>query len=209
VGEAASLVLIHGAGSGPEVFDSWPEAFPGARVAAVDLQVGLDVGRASMDDYADRLVEAAGALPRPMALCGWSMGGLVALMAAGSLDPGAVVLLEPSPPAEVQGLHPEVGVRGGTFNPEDVYGDFPAGMRTRAESLRARADRKRGVSVPVLLCPSLVVCSSEFAADRGKVIAGLYGSKLLEFPELDHWGLVLDRNVRTVIVEFLQESMGL
>jgi pimeloyl-ACP methyl ester carboxylesterase len=209
VDEVDSLVLIHGAGTGPDVFDSWAQDFPGIRVAAVDLQEGLDVGRATMNDYADRLVAAAHELPRPMALCGWSMGGLVALMGARSLNPAAVVLLEPSPPAEAQGFHPEVEPIDGTFDPEDVYGQFPPGMNVRLESLRARADRKTGISVPNLLCPSLVVCSSEFAADRGQVIAYLYDSRLVEFPNLDHWGLVRNPKVREVIAQFLSDISSL
>lgn len=35
-----------------------------------------------MDDYAERVVGAALALPEPVATCGWSMGGLVVLQAA-------------------------------------------------------------------------------------------------------------------------------
>ena len=64
----ASLLLVHGAGSGPWIYDEWPASFPALRVAAVDLQEGIDVGRASMTDYAERVVAAARALPAPVAL---------------------------------------------------------------------------------------------------------------------------------------------
>ncbi|MDQ3915980.1 MAG: alpha/beta fold hydrolase, partial [Actinomycetota bacterium] len=87
----ASLVLVHGAGSGPWVFDAWvPPA--GLELVAVDLQEGLDVGSASMDDYSRVLVRRCERLPRPHALCGWSMGGLVAMMASEKVSPGALVL---------------------------------------------------------------------------------------------------------------------
>jgi pimeloyl-ACP methyl ester carboxylesterase len=197
-------VLIHGAGSGPEVFDAWPEHFPTIRVAAVDLHEGLDTPRASMHDYADQLVRATGGLPTPLALCGWSMGGLVALMAAGILDPTAVVLLEPSPPAEAQGFHPEIEPRDGTFDPQVVYGAFPPGARARPESLRARTERKRGISVPTLACPSLVVCGDDYPADRGHAVADLYEAELLEFHGLDHWDLVRDPRVREEVARFLR-----
>jgi len=51
-GVPSSLLLIHGAGSGPWVFEQWMTAFPEIEVAALDLQEGLDVERASMRHYA-------------------------------------------------------------------------------------------------------------------------------------------------------------
>src|SRR5437762_13618365 len=91
-----SLVLAHGSGSGPWVFDGWAEAFPGVTVAAPDLQEGLDVAHASMADFAAAIVAAAEGLPRPLALCGWSLGGLAAMMAAERVRPERLGLLEPS-----------------------------------------------------------------------------------------------------------------
>src|SRR5215210_6405961 len=70
-GPPASLLLVHGAGSGPWVFDGWAGDFPGVHVYAVELQAGVDVASASMTDYAARVVEAARELQRPVAICGW------------------------------------------------------------------------------------------------------------------------------------------
>jgi hypothetical protein len=50
-----------------------------------------------------------------------------------------------------------------------------------------------------LPCPSLVVFGRDFAEDRGRQLAVLYGSEQLSFPDVDHWGLVLDRRVREAI----------
>ena len=97
-----SLLLVHGAGSGPWVFDGWVEGFPHLRVVAPDLQQGLDVGGASMGDYTDRVVAEGRRLLKPLALCGWSMGGLVAMMAVPKLDPESLILIEASAPGEVQ-----------------------------------------------------------------------------------------------------------
>jgi pimeloyl-ACP methyl ester carboxylesterase len=198
-----SLVLVHGAGSGPWVFDGWVAAFPGIQVAAVDLQAGLDVASASMDDYADRVVAATEAAEQPVALCGWSMGGLVVLQAAVLVRPHSVVVIEPSPPAEIQGVEPGTGIELGTFDPEAVYGPFPAGMAARSESLPARAERKRGISVPSLRCRSLVISGSEFGEERGRCVAELYGSEWQRFPELNHWELVLTAEPRGAIARFL------
>lgn len=128
----ASLVLVHGAGSGPWVFEHWPEDCPGIEMCSVDLHAGLVVGRASMEDFATAVVKAASRLPGPVALCGWSMGGLVAMLASRSIEPEAIVLLEPSHSTEVCGLHPEVLLMGGTFDPEGALWEIPAGHASPA-----------------------------------------------------------------------------
>ncbi len=73
VGGDERLVLVHGATSGPWVFDRWPRAFPGYDVRVPDLQAGLDIAQARMTDYVDRVHGAAAG--RPSVVCGWSMGG--------------------------------------------------------------------------------------------------------------------------------------
>ncbi|HYY43585.1 MAG TPA: alpha/beta hydrolase [Actinomycetota bacterium] len=196
-------MLVHGAGSGPWIFEGWEAYFPGLEVKAVDLQAGLAVEDASMEDYAGNVVRACRSLSTPVSLCGWSMGGLVVLMAAADLKPHSVILIEPSPPAEIQGRPEEVTPRPGAFDPQQVYGPFPPGVPSRLESGLARAQRKRGISVPVLGCPSLVVCGRDCRDERGPAVARLYGSDLVELPALDHWGLVLQDEPRQEISSFL------
>jgi pimeloyl-ACP methyl ester carboxylesterase len=199
----ASLLLVHGAGSGPWIFDGWPQDFPGVGVQAVDLHEDLAVAQATMDDYVLRVLRVAVELPAPLSICGWSMGGLVAMLAAGRLPhpPQSLVLIESSPPAEVQGFRP-ADVERGTFDPESAYGPFPVGVRARPESLLARAERQRGISVPSLPCPSLVIYSDDFPDDRGRQLAALYGSQVCAFYGLDHWDLVRDKRVRQAISRF-------
>jgi pimeloyl-ACP methyl ester carboxylesterase len=199
----ASLLLIHGAGSGPWVFDGWDPAFPGVHVVAIDLQRDLDVRRATMQDYAGAVVAVAEGVRPPVALCGWSMGGLVALQAARAIRPHSVIVLEPSPPAEIQGFHADVELREGTFDPEEAYGPFPAGQRARPESLLARMERKRGISIPAIPSRSRVVYGDGFRDARGHRIAAIYGSEAAYLPGLGHWDLVLEPAVRLVIAQFL------
>src|ERR687884_1907011 len=175
----AGLLLAHGAGSGPWVFDGWGESFPELEVEAVDLQGGLNVAEAAMSNYAAVVVRAAEWLPRPVALCGWSSGGLAAMMAARQAEADFLILLEASTPGEVQGFDESVELRAGTFDPEETYGAFPPRMRARPESLLARAERKRGVSVPELPCPALVVSGYEFPEERGRALAAYYGAEPL------------------------------
>jgi pimeloyl-ACP methyl ester carboxylesterase len=208
----ASIVLVHGAGSGPWIYDTWVDSFPGLHCAAPDLQVGLDVSRASMDDYAARVAAAAVDCQPPVSLCGWSMGGLVAMLAALTLEPPphSLILIESSPPAEVQGLHPEINLEtvDGTFDPEVLYGPFPADVPARPESELARAERKRGISIPRLPCRSLVIYGDEFPDERGRQIAHRYGSGWRAFPGLSHWDLVRDQRAREAIATFLQVGEG-
>jgi pimeloyl-ACP methyl ester carboxylesterase len=202
----ASLLLVHGAGSGPWIFDDWYRWFPQLVVSAVDLQADVGAENANMADYARVVVEATKHLPEPVALCGWSMGGLVALLASHEVKPRCLLLIEPSPPVEVQGFNPDVALSPGVFDPEEVYGRFPAEQPGRAESSLARAERKRGISVPTVPCPSLVVSGSAFTEQRGRSIARLYGSGELSFPYVDHWGLVTDARVPEAIAQYLSRD---
>jgi pimeloyl-ACP methyl ester carboxylesterase len=201
VAGVTSLVLVHGAGSGPWVFDSWAPP-DGIETVAVDLQRGLDVATASMDDYARVLVRDCEALAGPLALCGWSMGGLVAMMAVRYVRPRALVLIEPSAPAEVQGTA-DVLEASGTFDPEAVYGTFPSRVAARPESERARADRKRGISVPSLPERSLVVFGDEFEHERGHALAAHYGVDSAHFPGLSHWDLLLSRKAQERVFAYV------
>jgi pimeloyl-ACP methyl ester carboxylesterase len=145
-----------------------------------------------MSNYAAAVARAADLVPGPIVLCGWSMGGLAAMLAARQAGAERLVLLEPSPPGESQGFDETIPLESGTFDPEEAYGAFPAGMRARPDSRLARSERKRGISVPALPCPALVVSGDEFDEARGSAVAGIYSSEELNMPGLDHWNLVRD-----------------
>jgi pimeloyl-ACP methyl ester carboxylesterase len=203
----AAVLAVHGAGSSPAVFDGWDRHFA-VPFVTVDLQAGLDVARAGMAEYAEGVVRAASAHPQPVALVGWSMGGLVVMQAARRLDadgraPTGLVLVEPSPPGQVAGFRPDVDPTDGVFDPEEVYGDFPPDQPARPESARARGERRRGVSVPSLPCPALVIAGREFPDDRGRVLAFRYRATHRSYPALSHWQLVRDPGVAAATADFL------
>jgi len=187
------------------VFEGWPDSFPGVCLNAVNLQARRAVSHTSSVDYAEIVQEAVNTASRPLVLCGWSMGGLIAMMAAAATLPEVLVLLEPSPPAEVQGTDESVEVSAGAFDPEVAYGPFPEGMRARPESSLARAERKRGISVPVLPCYTIVVSGRDFPDERGSSVARAYGALWLAFPDLSHWDLVRDPVVRREIAVSIRE----
>lgn len=192
----SSTLLVHGSGTDPSVFDDWLPLLPGA--ICVDLQAGLDVAHAGVEDYANAVVRAAEGLTRPLTVIAWSLGGLVALLAADRVRPERLVLLEASPPLEVQGLRPEIEPVPGTFEPREG----PPGVLRRPESSLAMGQRDRGVSVPSL--PSgtrtLVVFGDEFRHDRGPVIAVQYGAEQLDAGAATHWDMVRDPALRSRIL---------
>lgn len=198
--QTRTIVLVHGATTGPWVFDDWVAGWPGDDVRVPDLQEGLDVARATMTDYADRVVAAADG--GPALLCGWSMGGLVAMMAAGRCAATGLVVIEPSVPSEIDGGDPARALQPGTYD-SSVYGGVTPGMRHRPESLLARTERKRGISVPAIGCPMLVVAGRDYTGERGRPVADRYGADLLLFPELGHFDLVTDPRVREGIAGWM------
>lgn len=198
------LLLVHGAGSGPWVFADWDDTFPADQLHAVDLHAGLNVAEASMLNYEAVVACAAQLLARPLAIVGWSMGGLAAMMAAGRIDPDALVLLEPSPPGEVQGFDEAVPLEPGTFDPGGVYGPFPEAVRARPESLLARAERRRGISVPSLPARTLVVSGRDFAEERGRAVARFYAAEEAAFSDASHWDLVRSPAVRARVADWLR-----
>jgi dienelactone hydrolase len=200
----ARLVLVHGATSGPWVFDEWSDHFADLDVRVPDLQAGSDVGHATMSDYADRVVTAAG--DAAAVICGWSMGGLVAMVAAARLPLAALVVLEPSPPRELGRHDPTSVPTPGVYDAEDRYGPLPPGTRHRPESLHALGERERGISIPRIDCPFLVVAGATFGTSRGTEIADHYGADLLVFPDLDHTGLVRDAGVAIAIRAWLRDQ---
>jgi pimeloyl-ACP methyl ester carboxylesterase len=199
------IVLVHGATSGPWVFDEWADSWsahwPDVDVRVPDLQKGLDVAHATMSDYVDRVLAAVGG--RPAVLCGWSMGGLVAMMAAQRCQPVALVVIEPSVPVEIDGGDPTWPLAAGTYDAESTYGPAVPGMRHRPESLLARGERKRGISVPAIACPLLVVAGHDYVDSRGRPVAEMYGAELMEFPELSHFQLVADPRVRDAVAQWV------
>src|SRR2546423_11952476 len=128
------------------------------------------------------------------------------MMAAGRARPARLVLLEPSAPAEAAGTDPTVPLEHGLLDPVATYGPFPDGQPARPDSLLARAERRRGISVPSFPCPTLVVYGDELPTDRGADLAAHYGADSLRAPGTTHWDLVLDREIRSRVAEWL--SLG-
>jgi pimeloyl-ACP methyl ester carboxylesterase len=200
------LVLLHGAGTDPRAFTNWSEHFPDHDVRAPDLQQGLNVAEASMQDYRQAAHLALNSSDEKGAvLCGWSMGGLVALMAADHPAVRCVIVIEPSLPVELAGQDPDVVPMPGTFHPDDLYGASPQGPPTRTESRLALQERQRGLSVPAVRAPLLVIAGRSFPRTRGSAVAEHYGGTMRLFPHLHHAALVGDPAPRSAIRAWLND----
>jgi hypothetical protein len=87
------------------------------------------------------------------------------------------------------------------FNPG--YGPLPPGTRHRPESRLALEERQRGISIPRIDCPLLVVASSSYPTSRGSDVVNHYGGELLEFPTLDHGSVIEAPEVARAITAWL------
>jgi pimeloyl-ACP methyl ester carboxylesterase len=218
------LILVHGSANSARVWTFWQHELVRRAWAsyAVDLRGHGRSGRVElsetrMADYVEDVVTVALELRRAPILVGWSMGGLVAIMAAGQCQARACVGLAPSTPAR----HRDTSLRleTGVFGPEE-YGivdrdpdrqptmpDLDREERLIAleslgtESRLARDERKAGVVVERLGCPLLIVtgtADTHWPAERYRDLH--LQADHLSVEEASHWGLVLNRRVLPEIV---------
>ena len=169
-----------------------------------------DLSRVSMADYASDVRGALDTLGQPAVLLGWSMGGLVALMAAASGGVRACVGLAPSTPARTR--NPQAPLRCGVFGAE-AYGivdrdpdhqdatmpDLDRDERMLAlaslgpESQLARDERQAGIVLAPLTYPVLIVVGARDAQwPRTRYTDLPLSADWLE-ADASHWGLVLNR----------------
>lgn len=211
------IILVHGAANSALVWTYWQEALAsdGWASYAIDLRghgasAPLDLAGTGMHEYASdvgRLVEQLG---RPPILIGWSMGGLVAMMAAATGAAAACVGLAPSMPARA--VDTSRPLRSGVFTAEE-YGitghdpdDQPAMPDLDREERRvalaslcsesrfARDERQRGIVVESLPVPLLIVTgSADHQWPRERYRDLWLPADHLTVEGASHWGLVLSR----------------
>ncbi len=111
----ATVVMTHGIGLGPWMFEPWVATFTAWNLRVVALTMpghrpGDDVGGVTVQASADALAQALGALspaqgPEKIVLLGHSMSGLVAQVVAARPDMQklrGVVLVCPTPPGQIR-----------------------------------------------------------------------------------------------------------
>ena len=209
------IVLVHGAANSAPVWTFWQQelAARGWAPYAIDLRghgasSPIDLSRVAMEDYAADGCLFMDQLSVGPVVMGWSMGGLVALMAAATGRASACVALAPSTPALE--IDPSVDLRAGEFGPEEygITGDDPEnqpGMpdldveerkialaSLSKESRFARDQRRQGIMVPELPCPLLIVTGTLDKAWPKERYDNLWlHPEHLSVEDASHWGLVL------------------
>ena len=217
------LVLVHGAANSAGAWRFWQRELAGlGRTSyAVDLRGhGVspgDLAATSMRDYAADVAAALGDAGKGPVVVGWSMGGLVAMMAAAAGHASACVCLAPSMPALATDT--SLPLRHGVFGPEE-YGitsrdpadqpnmpDLDAEERAVAlaslanDSRLARDERRAGVVVEALPCPLLIVTGTKDDQWPRSSYDGLWlKAQQVEAEGASHWGLVLNRRVLRTLV---------
>ena len=94
------MLCVHGAGGGGWEWTVWRQVFEaaGVRVDSPDLQPAASgLAQTRFEHYRSQVFQALTQLPRPRALVGASLGGLLAASCAEHAD--ALVLVNPLPPA--------------------------------------------------------------------------------------------------------------
>ncbi len=218
------IVLIHGAANSARVWCHWQSilADRGYASHAIDLRghgdsAPVDLSRTSMRHYANDVSAFIGDLPACV-LIGWSMGGLVAMVAAEhASNVRACVGLAPSTPtSSVDG---SVKLRVGEFDARE-YGittadpahqpampDLDRGERVVAlsslcrESRYARDERAAGVVIESLPCPLLIVtgtADAQWPRDRYDDLH--LPTDHVSVEGVSHWGLVLNQRALATLV---------
>ncbi|MGB2695174.1 MAG: alpha/beta fold hydrolase [Dehalococcoidia bacterium] len=226
-----AIVLVHGAASSALVWTHWQTLLAecGWPSYAIDLRghgrsTPVDLSSVSMYHYADDVRSLLLQLSRPVVM-GWSMGGLVAIIAAANGDarpPEAVVALAPSTPARQR--NPAKELRPGVYGPE-YYGitsrdptdqpampDLDRDEREIAiaslgqESAFARADRAAGIVIESLPCPLMIVTGSDDPLWPRSRFDGLWlDATYLDIEGPSHWGLVLSHRALATAVPAVVE----
>lgn len=221
-GRPVDALLVHGIFAGAWCFDGWLArlAERGVRAAAVDLRGRpgsrpvADIGRVSLADYVDDVVEAATHTGASL-LVGHSMGGLLVQAAAARGVGRAMALLAAAPPRGIPVVSPRLAWRQLPHLPamlasrpivgslaehraltlnrmppethEAVVARFVPDSGRVARELSLGALRVPPAAVRI---PTLVVIAGEdrFVVPRiGEALARRYGAAVRRYPEHAHF----------------------
>ncbi|MDH5835479.1 alpha/beta hydrolase [Luteimonas kalidii] len=207
-----STLMVHGGGGGGWEWNVWKGVFEATRmrVAAPDLRASPNgLAATGLDDYAAQVRAALASLPRPRAVVGASLGGLLAMECAADAD--ALVLVNPVPPspwhAQLPGRDwPDVvpwqrdarltGTRRALPDADEATALF-AFRHWRDESGRAMREAYAGRAVPRPACRVLCIASmvdDDVPPALTAALATDLDASLLRATAVSHVGPLLGRN---------------
>lgn len=217
----ASALFVHGAGAGGWEWNAWRGVFAaaGVRCAAPDLAPApAGLARTGLDDYRAQVREALLALPRPRALVGASLGGLLAAMCAGDAD--ALVLVNPLPPTPWHAQLPQrqwpdvvpwrrdarlASTRRAVPDADEATAVY-AFEHWRDESGAVMRAAHGGVAVERPACPVLCIASQlddDVPPALTAALALAWEADLLRVEALSHAGPLLGRDAAKVAAQAL------
>ena len=215
----ASALLVHGAGGGGWEWAIWRGVLQAAGlvVAAPDLEpVPAGIAATRMQDYVGQMLEAQSRLPRPCAVVGASLGGLIAMLMASYAD--ALVLVNPLPPdpwhrglpsREWPGVVPWrrdarlASTRRASCDADDASA-LCAFRGWRDESGTVMNEACGGIIIEPPAIPVLCIASGDDVDVPSAVtrdLARAWNARLIEWPDTDHVGPLLGRHAAAVAAE--------
>lgn len=212
------VVMVHGAGGGGWEYDFWKPVFEkaGWRVVAKDLlpaKGGLE--RTKFTDYVGQ-VEAWSKRPKgaKLVLVGASMGGILALKAAETLHPDALVLVDSVPPKGIGPARPQHDyppiIKWANGPIKDTRDSMPdsdektiqwAWKRWRDESGGVLSTISQGVSVKPPTCPVLVIIGekdTDVDPASGREMAKKFHGDIHFYQGMSHVGPLLSTRATEV-----------
>ena len=209
-----SALLVHGGGGGGWEWNVWRGVLEAARmqVHAPDLQASpRGLADTGFDDYAAQVCDALARLPRPRALVGASLGGLLAMACADGADGAdALVLVNPLPPSPWHAQLPRrewpdvvpwqrdarlTGTHRAMPDADEATALF-AFRHWRDESGRAMREAYAGVTVERPACPVLCIASmvdDDVPPALTSALATEWEASLLRATSVSHVGPLLGR----------------
>lgn len=225
--DTATVVCVHGAGGGGWEWAIWQRVFAAHGVAscAPDLQpVARGLAATQLDDYAAQVVQWCAAGAGPLVLVGASLGGLLVLRVAPRVDPAAIVLVNPLPPAGIdvrakQGAYGDIvpwgrerslrGTRDALRDADDAACLF-AFRRWRDESAAVLRAAAAAADAEPPRCPLLVLASEhddDTPCATSRALAELWGADFRRVRGASHVGPLLGRQAALIAEETWQACM--
>ena len=227
-----AIVFVHGSMQGAWIYSNWLKVVHEAGIAATAVDVrghgGLpteDLLTAGLNDYGDDVAAVARTFEQPPLLPGHSMGGVMVGVAASRTPVAGLVLLTPSPPANLPGaqavtpvdetrpLPPadERTVREKYLPNHTGYDISRMLERQCPESSVAANDRYKlrvAVDIEKFNCPALCIAAGRdwpitHPPGQDAAVGDFYGAENVHLPEAAH-GLMIDVDWRPGIACILE-----
>lgn len=217
------FVCVHGAGGGGWEYDLWKPAVKQEGASAfvapdlVPTNSSGGLGKTTFDDYAAQVrgwIAGLGNGAKPV-LVGASMGGVLALHAAQTVRPAAIILVNSVPPSGVQtkprppANYPAVvkWANGPLAETRDAMPDSDektilwAWKRWRDESGQVMNTLARGVLVPKPTCPVLCIlgtADTDVSHETGLALAQWAGADIHVYRDMSHVGPLMSKRAESV-----------